>query len=205
MSQFTINPSALAGRRRLLKGGLALSILSLGGITGCARAEPSGRTAANANTSSAAGPVMIAVYNDQGARVGLKEVARITKSPAAWQDQLSEQAYHITRESGTERPYTGQYYDAPPSHGLYACVCCDTALYDSDTQFHSGTGWPSFYQPIDDHNVTEHSDHSFGTTRTEIACTRCAAHIGHVFADGPEPTGLRYCMNAAAMVFHPIG
>ncbi|WP_348761473.1 peptide-methionine (R)-S-oxide reductase MsrB [uncultured Salinisphaera sp.] len=191
------NTSVSASRRRVLAGISSIGFLSLTGLSACARADEAG-------SRTLKDPVTIMTYDAGGQATGLESLAPVVKTPAEWRAQLSKQAYHITREAGTERPYTGQYYDSAPEHGLYRCVCCDTALYDSATQFHSGTGWPSFYQPVDPHNVTENRDTSFGTVRTEIACARCAAHLGHVFRDGPEPTGLRYCMNAAAMTFHAI-
>ncbi|TCV95916.1 peptide-methionine (R)-S-oxide reductase [Luteibacter rhizovicinus] len=125
---------------------------------------------------------------------------RVVLSDAEWKKKLSTKAYDVTRRDGTEPAYTGEGWDRH-DNGLYRCICCDTALYDSATKFESGTGWPSFWQPISKRNVVEHQDTSLFMTRTAVSCARCDAHLGHVFDDGPRPTGLRYCMNAAAMRF----
>jgi peptide-methionine (R)-S-oxide reductase len=123
---------------------------------------------------------------------------KITKTDQEWRDQLSPEQFHVTREAGTERAFTGVYHDCH-SKGIYNCVCCNQPLFTADTKFESGTGWPSFYAPIAKDAVAEHEDNSLFSRRTEVVCARCDAHLGHVFPDGPNPTGLRYCMNSASL------
>lgn len=124
----------------------------------------------------------------------------VTKTDAEWKQQLTPEQYNILRKEGTERAFTGKYWDEH-AHGIYRCAACGQELFSSDTKFDSGTGWPSFYQPIVPDAVRERVDGSFGMQRTEVVCGRCGGHLGHVFDDGPKPTGLRYCMNSAAMDF----
>ena len=176
-------------RRRIFFGGIAFV---LGGSV------PSKAVAGGKSPSQ----VLIDNSSPAGKKESSTGVPKVVKTDAEWRAILSPEAFAVTRREGTERPFTGKY-EHNKADGLYRCICCDTALFDSKTKFDSGTGWPSFWQSISRQNVAESTDSSLGMERTAVSCRRCDAHLGHVFDDGPRPTGLRYCMNSVSLNFVP--
>jgi peptide-methionine (R)-S-oxide reductase len=152
--------------------------------------------------AAAGSPKMVTIveFSDSGQREGKKSVDHVSKSDEQWGKLLSPLSFEVTRRAGTERAYTNENPNAH-AKGVFRCICCDNALFDASTKFDSGTGWPSFWQPIARENVLESVDASLGVVRTAVSCRLCDAHLGHVFDDGPRPTGLRYCMNSVAMRF----
>jgi peptide-methionine (R)-S-oxide reductase len=170
-------------------GAVAIWSLDKAGVASAASGKP-----------TTPGIVTIVQFGADGKKMGKVQVPKLVKSDAEWQKQLSALQYQVARQAGTERAFTGDTLNVH-DRGLFRCICCDTALFSSDTKFESGTGWPSFWQPIARENVIEITDRTLGMERTAVSCKQCDAHLGHVFDDGPQPTGLRYCMNSASMHF----
>jgi peptide-methionine (R)-S-oxide reductase len=183
--------SRMTRRTLIIAGGAAVAAIALKLRKGIETVEAKGNVPKQ---------VKIVQFSNAGQRGDIVTLPIVIKTDAEWKQQLSPDSFEVTRHAATERPYSGEYWNNHDK-GLYRCICCGTALFSSETKFESGTGWPSFWEPIAKENVHESTDFSLNMTRTAVSCRLCDAHLGHVFDDGPKPTGLRYCMNSLSLRF----